>query len=215
VAGGGQATVKMGMTGAIAMFQGKGKNGVSAEGNGLLDTIEVFDWSAGWPMKFRILAARLRGSLGSQALRIDHIGSTSVAGLAAKPVVDIQISVASLEPVEELSAAMAQIGFVLRPENPDLTKLYFREPHGEERSHIHMRVHGSWHEQQALLFRDYLRTHTEEHAPYVALKRSLAARFRENRAAYTEGKDEHIWGMLRRADRWALMTGWEPGLSDA
>jgi GrpB-like predicted nucleotidyltransferase (UPF0157 family) len=184
-------------------------------GRQTLDVIEVVDWSPDWPMKFRASARRIRDAMGPQALRVDHIGSTSVTGLAAKPVIDIQISVANLEPVEDLAAPMARNGWVLVPENPHLTKLYFREPPGEERTHVHMRVYGSWHEQQALLFRDFLRAHVEEQVPYVVLKRSLATRFRENRAAYTEGKDEHIWDLLRLADYWALATGWKPGPSDA
>jgi GrpB-like predicted nucleotidyltransferase (UPF0157 family) len=203
------------MKGAIDGFWRKGKNGVLKLGARHLDEIEVVDWSPTWRVKFDAFASRIRIALGPQALRIDHIGSTSVTGLAAKPVVDIQVSVAGLEPVEKIGAAMARMGCVLRPENPHLTKLYFREPPGEDRTHIHMRVHGSWHEQQALLFRDFLRTHPEEHWPYSVLKHSLADRFLNDRAAYTEGKDEHIWAMLHRADHWALNVGWKPGPSDA
>ena len=180
-----------------------------------MDIIEVVDGSPEWIGKFRAFAGLIRKALGPFALRIDHIGSTAIDGLAAKPVIDIQISVEAIAPAEGLIRMMAGIGCVWRPENPHLTKLYFREPAGYERTHIHMRQHGGWHEQMALLFRDYLRTHPDERAPYTDLKRSLAVRFRENRAAYTDGKDQHIWGIIRRADHWALETGWKPGVSDA
>ena len=180
-----------------------------------MDIVEVVEWSPEWTGRFHEVAGLIRKALGSCALRIDHIGSTAITGLPAKPVVDIQISVKTIEPAEILVGKMTAVGCVFRPENPHLTKLYFREPDGYKRTHIHMRACGGWHEQQALLFRDYLRAHAEEHAPYADLKRSLAVRFRENRAAYTEGKNEHIWGIIQRADHWALRTGWKSGAPDA
>jgi GrpB-like predicted nucleotidyltransferase (UPF0157 family) len=59
-----------------------------------------------------------------------------------------------------------------------------------------------------------MRQHVDEHEPYAALKRSLAERFRNDRAAYTSGKDDHLWQIIRRADRWAAAIGWTPGFSD-
>jgi GrpB-like predicted nucleotidyltransferase (UPF0157 family) len=177
--------------------------------------IEICDWSPAWPEKFRLKAAAVRRGLGGRALRIDHIGSTSIQGLAAKPIIDMQISVAGFEPIEEMTEPLAAIGYLWRSANPDLTKRYFRERQDDERTHIHVRRLGSWHEQWALLFRDYMRTHVEEHAPYVAVKRRLAAGHSNDGAAYTEGKANHLWGIIRRADRWAAAIGWVPGPSDA
>jgi GrpB-like predicted nucleotidyltransferase (UPF0157 family) len=74
---------------------------------------------------------------------------------------------------------------------------------------------GSWHEQWALLFHDYMRIHTEEHAPYVALKRASAEQNGYKGTAYTEGKSDHLWAVIRRADRWAAKVGWLPPPSDA
>ena len=177
--------------------------------------IEICDWSPGWLNKFALKAAAIRQTLGDHAVRIDHIGSTSIEGLAAKPIIDIQISVADLQIIEILTEKMATIGYVWRPSNADLTKRYFRERPGDERTHMHVRRLGSWNEQWALLFRDYMRSHVKEHAPYVELKRALAARYHDNRTAYTEGKSDHLWGIIRRADLWASDIGWSPGLSDA
>lgn len=179
------------------------------------EPIEICDWSSEWAEKFRMKAAAIRHALDHRALRIDHIGSTSIRDLAAKPIIDIQISVADFEPIGELAEPLERIGYLWRSSNPELTKRYFRESPGNERTHIHVRRQGSWHEQWALLFRDYMRLHAEEHAPYIALKRALAERFRDDRAAYTAGKDDHFWSVIRRADRWAAATGWMPGASDA
>jgi GrpB-like predicted nucleotidyltransferase (UPF0157 family) len=177
--------------------------------------IEICDWSSDWAERFATKAKTIRQVLGDHALRIDHIGSTAIRGLAAKPIIDVQISVADLEPLDVLAEKMAAIGYLWRPQNTDLTKRYFRERPGDERTHIHVRRAGSWQEQWSLLFRDYMRAHAAEHGPYVELKRALASRHRHDRAAYTEGKSEHLWQVIRRADRWAAASGWRPGPSDA
>ncbi|GEC42193.1 GrpB family protein [Sinorhizobium meliloti] len=85
-----------------------------------------------------------------------------------------------------------------------MSKRYFREQPGEERTHVHIRRAGSWHEQWALLFRDYIRQHPHEHIPYAALKRALAE------------KDPHgPSSVIRQADQWAADTGWRLGPTDA
>lgn len=177
--------------------------------------VEILDWSPDWPERFAIKANAIRHALGDHALRIDHVGSTAIRGLAAKPIIDVQLSVADLEPIEIIAEKMATIGYLWRPLNADRTKRYFREQPGGERTHIHMRRLGSWQEQWSLLFRDYMRAHVLEHAPYAELKRALAARYRHDRMAYTEGKSEHLWQIIRRADQWAAAGGWKPGPSDA
>lgn len=179
------------------------------------NSVEITDWTPAWAEAFAAKAAALRHALGEHALRIDHIGSTAVVGLAAKPIVDIQISVADLPQAAFLTEAMAAAGYVCRPSNPDLTKRYFRERPGDDRTHIHMRQRGTWHEQWPLLFRDYMRDQIDEHAPYVALKHELARKHGEDRDAYTEGKMDHLWRIIRRADRWAQDIGWRLGPSDA
>jgi GrpB-like predicted nucleotidyltransferase (UPF0157 family) len=85
-----------------------------------------------------------------------------VPGLDAKPVIDIQISVASFEPLDDYRLPMEELGYVYRGDNPERTKRYFRESPGQRRTHIHVRRLGSWSEQFALLFRDYLRANPED-----------------------------------------------------
>lgn len=89
--------------------------------------LAVCDYDPSWPERFSAMGQRLRAELGSVARRIDHIGSTSVPGLAAKPIIDVQISVTSLDPVSAYEPALRRCGFVWRRDNPDLTKRYFRE----------------------------------------------------------------------------------------
>ncbi|HEV7309150.1 GrpB family protein [Ensifer sp.] len=177
--------------------------------------IEIRIWSAEWAGQFEAKASTIRSALGEHAARIDHVGSTAIEGLDAKPIIDIQISVTDLQSIDLLAERLATVGYVWRRLNPDLTKRYFREAPGTERTHIHVRGLGSWSEQWTLLFRDYMRAHVHEHAPLAEIKRGLARQYRDDRAAYTEAKSDHLWAIMRRADRWAAQTGWRPGPSDA
>jgi GrpB-like predicted nucleotidyltransferase (UPF0157 family) len=168
-----------------------------------------------WPERFAELGRELRGGLGDVALRIDHIGSTSVPGLAAKPIIDLQVSVAAFDPLEAFRTPLERLGYVYRADNPERTKRYFREPPGRRRTHVHVRRAGSFSEQWALLFRDYLRAHREVADGYAARKRGLAIRFRDDRHGYTEAKVPVMWEIIRRADEWAQAQGWVPGPSDS
>ncbi|WP_238392407.1 GrpB family protein [Paenibacillus antri] len=178
------------------------------------DPIEIVPYSPDWPERFRTIGSQVRRALDAAAIRIDHIGSTAVPGLDAKPIIDIQVSVASLEPIDAYRQRMIGIGYSWRSDNPDRTKRYFRESPEMDRTHIHMRVRGSWSEQFALLFRDYLRNCPEEAGAYAAMKREQAQRFRLDRESYVEAKEPMIWDIMRRASRWSQATGWAPGESD-
>lgn len=174
----------------------------------------VVAWDPEWAPRFRALGARLRDVLGKAALRIDHIGSTSVAGLAAKPVIDVQVSVAALVPEEPYRAPLEALGMVWRAANPDRSKRYFREAPGGRRTHVHVREAGSWSEQLPLLLREYLRAHGEEAAGFGAAKAALARRV-TSRSAYQAAKGPLVWRLLERASAWSQTTGWRPPPSDA
>ena len=178
------------------------------------DASSLVPYDPEWPELFRTLAATLRAELGDLALRIDHIGSTAVPGLAAKPIVDVQISVASLEPVGAYRGALERAGFYLREDNTERTKRYFREAAGGRRTHIHVRRAGSFNEQLALLFRDYVRSDPAWADLYADEKRRHAPLLLTDRDAYGEAKEPFVWETIRRANRWAKEIGWEPGPSD-
>ena len=180
------------------------------------DPIWIVPYDDSWPQLFRQLAVPLRDALGPVALRIDHIGSTSIPQLAAKPVIDMQISVADFEPLDAYQMPLESLGYVFHPENPELTKRYFRETPGQRMIHIHVRRAGSFSEQFALLFRDYLRTHSDMAEQYAQLKFGLAEQYNrvEDREAYTDAKSPFIWSVIAQADAWAQLTGWIPGPSD-
>lgn len=167
-----------------------------------------------WRSLFLSIGMPLREALDGIAVRIDHVGSTSIAGMEAKPIIDIQISVDALEDAERYRTRIESLGFRYRPENTDKTKRYFREAPGSRRTHIHVREAGSFAEQATLLFRDYLRAHPEDCRQYAAEKHRLMARYKHDRPMYAEGKGPIVWEIMQRASSWSQSVGWRPGQTD-
>jgi len=139
-------------------------------------------------------------------LRVDHIGSTSVPGLAAKPVIDIQVSVADVEALDSYRPGLEGIGLLHRPHPEEPDRREFFRPPGPRVVHVHVVAAGSAEERRHLLHRDYLRAHPEVAADYGALKRELAGTFREARQDYQEAKHPFLESMAADAERWAAAT---------
>ena len=177
--------------------------------------IEIADHDPGWREWFTRQGGALRSALGRVAVRIDHIGSTAVPGLAAKPYLDVQVSVASFEPLALYRDPLERMGLRFRADNPERTKRYFREPEGAPRVHVHVRRAGSFSEQLPLLMRDFLREDDVSAREYEAVKREVAARCVDRPERYAEEKQQFVWTLVARADAWAQRTGWEAGPSDA
>ena len=187
--------------------------------------ITILPYRSGWPDEFLRYAADLRSALGSLALRIDHIGSTAVPGLAAKDIIDIQITVAALEPAVEEALNPAGYTRIVRitqdhipPGGPaDLdqwTKWFFRPPAGARPANIHVRLAGRANQRYAVLFRDYLRTHPAAAAAYAQVKSALAGYPADDMDAYYAVKDPVCDIIMAGAEAWAAETGWQPGPSD-
>jgi GrpB-like predicted nucleotidyltransferase (UPF0157 family) len=162
------------------------------------------EYDALWPMQAGEELRRIKEGLGPVAVRVEHVGSTAVSGLAAKPILDLQLSLEAInqraryiEPLQQLDYL-----FVPAPESPDYHSL--RKPPERPRSHhLHVCQVGSEHEFRHLAVRDFLRTHSEEAAAYSALKRQLVARHPQDRLAYIDGKEQFICGLEARAVEWA------------
>jgi len=161
------------------------------------DKFEIVAYDQAWPERFEEEASRLRCALGTLAVRIEHNGSTSVPGLAAKPIIDIQVSVASVQPIEPYIEPLRSLGYVHVPHPDDTFSPFFHRPAQWPHSHhVHMVQAGGNEERRTLAFRDYLRDHAEVAHEYEQLKRSLAdeltPRDRESREAYALAKTEFI-----------------------
>ena len=154
-------------------------------------TIELAEYDPAWPRLFEREAARIRGALGPKALRIEHVGSTSVPGLAAKPVIDIDLVVADSSDeaayVPELEAA----GYVLTIREPDwFEHRLFKGP--DTNVNVHTFSEGCEEVARMLAFRDWLREHDDDRDLYLAAKRDLAAREWKHVQNYADAKSAVI-----------------------
>lgn len=173
------------------------------------DPIVMVAYQRTWPGLFAEWHDRLTRALGPVALRVDHVGSTAVPGLPAKPVVDIQVSVADVDDESAYVVAIESTGPRLRSREPG--HRYFRPPPGMDRLvQVHVCAAGSEWERVHLLFPAYLRAHPERAASYARLKQDLAAAFPHDRIGYTEAKGPFIEETLAMAAEWAARTGWRP-----
>ncbi len=165
------------------------------------EMIQIVDYDPQWPLRFDRWRERLRALLGETAVRIEHVGSTSVPGLPAKPIVDIQISVRDLEDESQYLPLLERAGVQLR--SRDSLHRYFRPFAGQPRdTHIHVCGIGSDWEREHLLFRDYLRTHVEAHDRYAAAKRRAAGLWADDGWAFTDAKTDVILSILDEAQDW-------------
>lgn len=179
--------------------------------------IVIAHYDPEWPRRFRRECEVIFRTCGRRAfLRIEHVGSTAVPGLAAKPIVDIMPGVLSLAAVPALVAPLAATGYEYVPayevELPE--RRYFRKDvDGERAFQLHVVEVGSDFWKRHLLFRDYLRAHDEAAAEYERLKRRLAAEYGADREGYTQAKTEFIRGIeaLARREQEAAAGGKPPG----
>ncbi len=173
------------------------------------ESVDVVLYDPGWPHVFGRWRRRLTAALGPVAVRIEHVGSTSVPRLAAKPVIDVQVSVSDLGDERSYLAPTESAGLVLR--GRDDSHLFFLPPAGTPREvHVHVCPAGGPWERDHLLFRDYLRASPGAVAGYAGLKQRLAERWHDDRTAYTEAKTGFILDTLDDAERWAAVSGWRP-----
>jgi GrpB-like predicted nucleotidyltransferase (UPF0157 family) len=183
--------------------------------------VEVVPYDPAWPDRATALIAGLREVLGPRALRIEHIGSTAIAGMAAKDVIDLQVSVADLEPAaRDFDEPLGTQGFQRVPYEHDhvpagleddpgrwVKRLWSRRGHAAGDVNLHVRLAGSPNERVALLFRDWLRAHPAAVPAYSAFKRGLAGAVADL-GVYTDVKDPVVDLGIAAAETWATETGW-------
>ena len=167
------------------------------------DEIALVEYDPTWPGRYQAELSRVSDALPHGIVRrAEHIGSTAVPGMLAKPVVDILLGVDSLEAARRaLPPVLKELGYAFWEDNPKKDRLFFVKglpPNGPRTFHIHVTTLDSemW---ERVLFRDYLGAHPEEARRYEQLKRDLAVKFPEDREAYSEGKTEYHEAVVARA----------------
>jgi GrpB-like predicted nucleotidyltransferase (UPF0157 family) len=187
--------------------------------------ITVVPYREQWPQEFLKIGHLLRQRLGGLALRIDHIGSTAVPGLAAKDIIDIQITAAALSPLVE--ETLHQMGYArietisadhIPPGKPGLVgeweKWVFKAGAGKRPTNIHVRLADRPNQRYTLLFRDYLRADAAAAQAYAQVKSALAKYHADDLDAYYDVKDRVCDIVMVGAESWAAAAHWEVGPSD-
>lgn len=172
--------------------------------SGADDPVFVVPYDEAWPSLYEEERHLIERAIGPFVEEIEHIGSTAVPGLAAKPVIDIMVGVGSLDDSPALVERLGAIGYEYVPEleRHMPSRRYFRKQRGGRRTrqiHLVERSNSEWWDRH-VLFRDHLRAHPEAAEEYARLKRGLSERFKVDRAAYTDAKTAFISGVVRRAE---------------
>ena len=160
--------------------------------------IHITDYDPAWPAQFKRLAAPLRSALGDLIIGVEHVGSTSVPGLAAKPVIDLDILISSRFKLPEVIKKLGSLSYPHEGDKGLPGREAFGWP-GKQRHHLYVCSLDTPALQQHLLFRDYLRAFPEVAAAYGALKKDLAKTYKYDREAYTEGKTDFILRVIKEA----------------
>ena len=155
--------------------------------------VEIVPYDPSWPAQFLEETMVLRQTLSPWLVGpIEHIGSTAVAGLAAKPVIDIMAGVRTLDESRPAIAAVTAAGYCYAPYKPDVEHWFCKPSFSFRTHHLHLIPVGSPQWLRSVAFRDYLRAHADVAAEYEVLKRDLAQRFRLDREGYTQAKGPFI-----------------------
>jgi GrpB-like predicted nucleotidyltransferase (UPF0157 family) len=161
---------------------------------------QIAEYNPRWPEEFECEAMRLRSALSALAIRIDHVGSTAVPGLAAKPTIDIQVVAPHQAAIDSSGDALIALGYSYATEP---VRFFYRPAAWPHSHHVHVREAGSFEERRLCLFRDWLRSHEADRHAYEALKRGLARNFdlrsTAQRIRYSEAKTQFVREIERRA----------------
>ena len=184
----------------VLLAKWRGSRARTGEATGRSRAYAVVAYDPDWPSLFEEESARIKAALGGEIVTIDHVGSTAVPGLAAKPIVDIQVAVRSMIPRTAYAEPLGSIGYrgdidPLRDEH----EFFSREIDGERAFHVQVCPAGSAWERRHLAFRDWLRTHGDDAATYERLKRRLADEHVNDIFTYVDGKTSFIREIERRA----------------
>lgn len=166
----------------------------------MLSTLQVVDYESIWPQTFLQLKDWIWPSVAYVALAMEHVGSTAVPGMAAKPIIDIDLITASRTEVPEILLRLRRLGYQHRGGLGIEDREAFKAPQTQPAHHLYVCSQNSLALKNHIAVRDYLRTHASDAAAYSALKKELAERFRNERARYNEAKTDFVVSILERCE---------------
>jgi len=159
----------------------------------------VTDYDDQWPLYFEQIARPVRDAVADLGAQVEHVGSTSVRRLAAKPIIDIDVVVRSADDVPTAIERLRSLGYVYQGDKGIRGREAFMWPPGATPHHLYVVVDGSRPHAEHIHFRNYLREHPDVAREYAALKTNLAEQHGDDRLGYTNAKTEFIAGVLRAA----------------
>jgi GrpB-like predicted nucleotidyltransferase (UPF0157 family) len=165
----------------------------------MANPVIVLDYDPNWPGLFQSLRKRIADALGDMAAAIEHVGSTAVPGLAAKPIIDIDVLLVSETMLAAAIERLARLGYVHRGNLGIPEREAFSAPANDPPHHLYVCPPCSAEFRSHTAFRDYLRAHPMDAKIYSDLKIALADRFREDRSAYTNAKGEFVAELMNRS----------------
>jgi len=152
-----------------------------------------------WPQRFEELRLRIASALGELASAVEHVGNTAVPGLAAKPIIDMDVLLNSSRDLPAVVSKLSSLGYRHQGDLGIRGREAFEAPPADFAHHLYVCLPEWPQYRHHIAFRDHLRSHPEDLAAYAALKRRLAARFSQDRAAYVRGKTQFVSAILERA----------------
>ncbi|KAF0817369.1 N-Acyltransferase superfamily [Bacillus sp. ZZV12-4809] len=164
--------------------------------------VAVTAYNPEWPSRFQREAELIRAIFNDEIVEIHHIGSTSIPGMAAKPVIDIMPIVRDIEMVDHFNTDMISLGYEPRRENGLPGRRYFQKGGNQRTHHVHIYEKGSVEITRHLAFRDYLRIYVEDAIKYGALKTKLAEQFPFDIDSYIKGKEALVKEIEMKAMEW-------------
>ncbi|MGQ0432501.1 MAG: GrpB family protein [Microthrixaceae bacterium] len=166
--------------------------------------VHIDEYDARWPEIYQEEALRIAAAIGIDLIAIEHVGSTAVPGMAAKPIIDILAAVTTWVRLDDMVTKLRELGYVYTPESEadDPNRRVFRKGPTDmsllRTHHLHITDPESLYWQRIIAFRDQLRSNAADAAAYIQLKNALAADFAHDSRSYTAGKQEFVTAMERK-----------------
>ena len=167
------------------------------DGRELTNQVIIEDYDPQWPQRFEMLRSQIAAALDELAISIDHVGSTAVPGLAAKPIIDIDVLLRSSTDLPVVIRKLADLGYEHRGDLGIRGREAFRAKADAIYHHLYVCPPGNREYERHIAFRNYLRTHAADSTAYALLKRELASRFGNDREGYNQAKSEFVQRILQ------------------
>jgi GrpB-like predicted nucleotidyltransferase (UPF0157 family) len=164
--------------------------------------VYLVEYDDRWLDRFAAERDRILRVLSAQSVEVEHIGSTAIPGMAAKPIIDIMVLIDDIETSAACFEPLKMLEYHYYPYGEDIfpERRWFCKPNQTERTHhLHLVERNTPFHRDHLLFRDYLRAHVDAARQYETLKRQLANRYPDDRDRYTDGKSDFVAGILSKA----------------